>query len=647
MIRRTIGVFLGLVLLPSVMPITAAAGSTTPVITPSQILLTLPPPTPAGADFIISGTLTSAGQPVEGALVYLFIDGTKRAEKRTDATGAVHFHRVGNIADGSYAVTLRFAGDHHPADLVRPGPASASGTLSIIPDGITLALPDPTPAGRKLTISAALFGGGAPTPGADLLLFVNGVQVRRARTDSTGTAHFALAGDLAAGSYVITVRYLGHRRLHGSVVRSIFAIASGSLQILPEGITLNVPPAAAPGQKIFLSATMDTGGVPVASVHLRLLVDGRERRQARTNAQGRASFELLGNLAAGTHRITVEYLATHRRFRAIGQVLASASTTIQIRPLIVAIRTVPAVPGVSFQLDGRTFVSDGTGIARTTVATAGMHGLTVTLRDPDPTTHVEFGRWGDDAFAPARQIRVESDINLDAGLRIGYLTQLKFVGLNGIQVDGAKISDVWLSGPNAEAIHTAYPFPAVWLRTPLPTKRSGADGLYLTPTPYTVSTTNYDGLSVVDRGRQLFDPGTTYKPGTTRVWSIPLLLFTMNIHAQDALFGASITRPVLVTDPNGNRRQLQLDRHGNAVITVGRGNYLLHVLTGGISPLEPVALSRNKLAIVPIISFVDLAIVGSAIGLTLLCLFLVGRRRGWLGASLNWRPIRRNQRVTV
>jgi hypothetical protein len=641
MIRRTLGAILGLVLLSSFTPITAAAGSPTAVITPSQMLLTLPPPTPAGADFIISGTLASAGQPVAGALVYLFIDGTKRAEKRTDATGAVHFHRVGNIGSGTYEVTLTFRGDHHPADLVRPGPASASGTLGIINDGITLTLPDPTPAGRKLMINAALFGGGAPTPGADLLLYVNGVQVRRARTDSAGTGHFALAGDLAAGSYVIIVRYLGHRRAHGSGVQSIFAIASGSLEILPEGITLHVPPAAAPGQKISLSATMDSGGVPVPGIHLRLLVDGRERRQARTNAQGRASFELLGNLGAGTHRVTVEYLATHRRFSATGPVLASASTTIQIRPLVVAIRTVPPVPGVSFQLDGRVFVSDTTGVARTTVATAGMHGLTVVLRDPDPATHVEFGRWGDDAFAPARQIRVESDVNLDAGLRIAYLTQLKFVGPRGIQLDGAKISDVWLSGPNAEAIHTTYPFPAVWLRTPLPTKRSGADGLYLTPTPYTVSTTAYDGLSVVDRGRELFDPGTTYKPGNSRVWSIPLLLFTMNIHAQDALFGASIARPVLVTDPNGNRRQLQLDREGNAVITVGRGNYTLHVLTGGISPLEPVALSRNKLAIVPIISFVDLAIVGGAMGLTLLCLFLVGRRRSWLGAILDWRPLRR------
>jgi len=646
MIRRAIGAILGLVVLSFVMPMTAAAADP-PVITPSQMLLTLPPPTPAGADFSITGTLTSAGQPVDGALVYLFIDGTKRAEKRTDAAGVVHFHRVGNIAAGDYAVTLTFSGDHRPADSVRPGRASVSGTLSITEDGIRLTLPNPTSAGHQLTISAVLLGDGAPMPGADLLLYVNGVERRTARTDATGTAHFSLAGDLAAGSYAITLRYFGHRRSHSSTVRSVFAIASGSLQILPDGINLDMPPAAAPGQKILLSASMFSAGVPVPNIHLRLLVDGRERRQARTNAQGRASFDLVGNLAAGTHRITVEYLAPHRRYRAIGQVLASASATIQIRPLVVAIRTVPPVPGVSFQLDGRVFVSDSAGVARTTVATAGMHSLTVVLADPDPKTHLEFGRWGDDAFAPARQVRVESDINIDAGLRIAYLTQLQFVGPKGFPVDAGQISDVWLSGPNAETIHVAYPFHAIWLRTPLPAKRSGADGLYLTPTPYTVSSTSYAGLSVVDRGRLAFDPGTTYKPGIARVWSVPLLLFTMNIHAQDALFGGSLARPVLVTDPNGNRRELQLDRKGNAALTVGRGNYTIHVLASGISPAEPVALSRNKLAVVPIISFMDLAIILGAMGSTLLCLFLIGRRRGWISAILNGRRFATRQHVGV
>ncbi len=645
MIRRAIGAILGVVVLSSVMPITAAAGNPPPQITPSQIALTLPPPTPAGVDFIISATLTSAGQPVEGALVYLLIDGSKRAEKRTDAFGAVQFHRVGNIADGSYQVTVQFFGDHHPADPVRPGPASASGTLLITQTGIILALPSPTPAGHKLLITATLFSDGGPMPGADLVLGLNGVQRRRARTDATGAARFALAGDLAAGSYTVTVRYLGHRRLHGSTVRSIFAIASGSLQILPEGITLNLPAAAAPGQKIVFSASMYIAGEPVAGAHLRLLVDGRERRQARTNSEGQASFALVGNLRSGTHRFTVEYLAPHRRYTAARLVLASASATIQIRPLVVAIQTVPAVPGVTFQLDGRAFISDAAGVARTRVATAGMHGLTVVLRDPDPQTHLEFGRWGDDAFAPARQLRVESDVSLDAGLRIAYLTQLQFVGPKGIPLEPNRISDVWLSGPNAEAIHVEYPFPAVWLRTPLPTKRSGADGLFITLTPYTVSTTSYDGLSVVDRGRLEFDPGTTFKPGIKRVWSVPLLLFTMKIHAQDALFGSSVARPVLVTDPNGNRRQLQLDRQGNAVLTVGRGNYTVHVLASGISPFTPVALSRNKLAVVPIISFIDLAIIGVAMGATLVCLGLVGRRRGWVAAILSWRPTVRRQRA--
>ena len=65
---------------------TALAGHTAPVITTSRMSLSLPGPTAAGQDFFIGARLTSAGSPVKQGLVYLFIDGAKRHEMRTDAT---------------------------------------------------------------------------------------------------------------------------------------------------------------------------------------------------------------------------------------------------------------------------------------------------------------------------------------------------------------------------------------------------------------------------------------------------------------------------------------------------------------------------------------------------------------------------------
>ncbi len=630
MTRRTVGALLTAMLLAGLSPITVAAGHTPPDITPSQMILSLPPPTPAGMNFVIGATLTSAGEPVSNGLISLFIDGSKRQEQRSNANGSVLFHRVGNVGDGSYQVTVAFFGEHDPTRSVRPGPASASGTLVIMEAGIRLTVPSPVPAGRKLSVTAVLFTDGGPEPNADLLLYLNNSLRRRARTDATGTARFELAGDLPAGTYAIAVRYLGHRRLHGPD-RSIFAIAHDTLQVLPDGISLELPAAAAPGQKLEFSARLYSAGIAVAGVHLGLLVDGRFVRQERTNVEGIASFAVLGKLSAGVHRVTVQYLAPHRKNSPANLVLASATRTIQIRPLILTIQAVPPTSGVTFVIDGRAFTTDSTGVASTTVPTAGIHNLTVRLHDPNAQTHLEFGRWGDDAFTPDRQVRVQGDLNLDAGLRIVYLTQLRFVGASdGAVLDVNRVSNVWLSGPNAETVHIANARDAVWLKTELPVKRSGAGGLYYTATPYTVTSANYDGLSVVDRGKLSFAPGPA-------VWPIALKLFTMRIHAEDALLGLSIARPAIVTDEVGGRRQVQLDRHGNAVLTVGRGNYTVHVLASGISPVAPVALSKDKQTVVPIISILDLTISGTALTLTLIILLLVGRRRDWLIGLLTMR----------
>lgn len=614
-------------MLMALTPVTAAGANTQPVITPSLMTLSLPPPTPAGVDFFIGAKLTSAGQPVSQGLIYLFINGAKRHEMRSDLTGSVRFHRVGNVADGSYKITVAYRGDHDPHHLVRPGPASASGTLVVTAAGISLLLPPPTPAGHPLTITAVLYTEGSPEPGADLLVSVNDTVHRRARTDSTGTAHVVLAGDLAAGSYQVSVRYLGHRRPHNQATRSTFAAASGTLVILPDGIVLDVPSAAAPGQKLEFSAHLYSRGVVVPKAHLSLFVDGRFRRQERTDAGGTASFALLGTLGAGAHQFTVQYTAPHGRRSASKLVLASSTSVIEIRPLVLTVQTVPIISGVMFVLDGVPFTSDATGMARISVATAGIHNLNARLQDPNSDTHLEFGRWGDDAFTADRQVRMQGDVHLSAGLRLAYRTQLQFATGQGAPLDRNRISNVLLSGPNAELVQVAKLSEPVWLKTALPTKRSGADGLFYSPTPYTITSADYDGLSVVDRGSQPYLPGSG-------PWTMTLKLYTMRIHAQDALFGLNVADPATVTDQIGVRRQINLDMNGNAVLLVGRGNYTVHVVASGISPLAPVALSRSKQAIVPIISVLDLTVIGAALSLTLASLYLVGRRRPLLARAL-------------
>jgi len=394
-------------------------------------------------------------------------------------------------------------------------------------------------------------------------------------------------------------------------------------------LTVVTPESAKVGWVAVVVAHHQDGGSPLAGVGLQFTVDGASRRSA-TDASGAAELQVR-DLRAGRHSVSVAFDGRVGSNRSYQPVIAYGE--FDVAPLALRIQTVPAVAGVSFTITGddysQTLTSGDTGEVAFVIPAAGLARLSASMPPAAEKSKVLFSRWSDDAFLPDRQIRLQDDVSIDCGVRITYLTEIVFVGLDGHAVDPGRVGEVVLSGPNAEVIKLEAPYPPVWLTTPLPNRRSGQSGLHITPTPYSVASGLYDGLSVINRGEQRFTPTT----GAT--WTIQLLLYDLRIRARDAVFGTYYANhTVVVIDPLGRKRQLVLDANSQATMTAGRGMYLVHVVASGISPAAPVALSRSQTATIPIISPRDIVLFfGSGLAAMIL-MFIAARRRRWI-----WRGI--------
>ena len=295
------------------------------------------------------------------------------------------------------------------------------------------------------------------------------------------------------------------------------------------------------------------------------------------------------------------------------------------QPLALTVQTIPPITGVVLTLDGnRSFVSLADGMIVATVFTRGDHTLSLALPHDDDATRYTFVRWSDEAFQPVRQIRMHESHTLSVGLQVAYRTQVVFADPNGKPLDATRVSNVVLSGPDAEIVRLDDPFAPVWLHTPLPAKHMGDNGLHVGAVPYAIGSIDYDGLRVTSAGQE------RYLPAAGGTWVVHLHLYRLTLRARDALFGTSLSRPVTLTSPSGQQQVLRLDGNGQVSIVAGRGNYTARVHAAGISPLIPIALSRSQTADISIITPIDLGVLAFAFLAIVVILFAVGRGRSRL-----------------
>jgi hypothetical protein len=270
-------------------------------------------------------------------------------------------------------------------------------------------------------------------------------------------------------------------------------------------------------------------------------------------------------------------------------------------------------------MDGQQFVSGQDGSASIQISQVGTYRLDVLLNlYNNLSQQVDFGRWADENYQPSHEFQIPNDRSIQLGLDIYHQVSMNFVDLDGLPVDPGRITSISIRSIQGD-VFTLKPGDTPWLPASRTARRQ--TGLEVTNLLYSIRSVVMNGSNVVNSAQQRFYA----KPEDT--WSISLLLYSLHVTAKDGLFASPIGQSVDITFPDGQVQNYALDGSGSLdVHTLPRGIYRVS-LPGvkGLGTSTPVALSRNQVVNLKVVTLLDIEVIGVlAVGLAL-GLILYGR----------------------
>jgi hypothetical protein len=279
---------------------------------------------------------------------------------------------------------------------------------------------------------------------------------------------------------------------------------------------------------------------------------------------------------------------------------------------VVSVRTVPAVSGLTLTVGNRHYVTDAQGrvlIPRPRgVASSDVRAhIIVGSRRLSARTIVRFARW----------FTVGSE--LVAGLDVSRQVRWRFVDAAGTPIPIRHIGRVVVRSSSGEVFvlrgrslgrpRLLFSRRAMFIRGQVELK----------DVRYAVQRVTVLGADVVNDGQQQFVPPRT---GDVR---IVLAFFTLTVRGEDAIFGSSVGTHARLELPNGTVRDLTLV-HGRAVVpSLPRGAYTITLTDGVYRMPQPLVLSRSQVAVVPVVTTLDVLVVAGGLLVLALGLVLVGR----------------------
>jgi hypothetical protein len=393
-------------------------------------------------------------------------------------------------------------------------------------------------------------------------------------------------------------------------------------------ITLNLPQDVGVGDQFTISGHIrDLAGGPINNATIHITLNGTLLGNTRSNPVGYFVRKFNSKkLTAGTYTINAYFNGTRFLFR------SGASTHLTIDNGVVGVQTIPAISGITFQMDGKLYVSGSSGNITIPVDTPGVHRLTVLLNlYGDPSQRIEFSRWLEGGVQPYLDILVPSNNNyVEVGLNVYHKVGLTFVDQGKFPVDSKRVTQVTYRSAQGDVFVVNNGNPQ-WIPASRVARLS--NGLVPTPLLYSVISVLADGSNVVNSSQQQFYA----LPNDT--WKISMLLYSIHMSASDGLFNFPTGSSINLVAPDGTIKNYPLDLAGTAEIhSLARGNYSIQLVgAAGLGSKTPVALSRNQNVSVKEISFLDLAVllvIGTVLTLGLLLYgrpqmfnFLVGRNR--------------------
>ena len=402
----------------------------------------------------------------------------------------------------------------------------------------------------------------------------------------------------------------------------------------PEQVQLTDPIVLAGYLKDTTTNTM------VSNKSITFSTNGNYLAQTHTDDQGAFSVKINKDLTAGNYLVTATFKGAH--------LLApsSAGVWVNVLPATIRVQTVPSIAGITFQIDGRQFISGPDGMASITVDKAGTYRLDALIDQyQNPSEQIEFGRWSQESYQPFRDVQVPDNEIIQVGLNIFHKMTMNFDDLDGLPVDSSRINSISIRSVQGD-VFTLKPGDTPWLPASRTARRQ--TGLEETQLLYSVNSVMIDGSNVVNSAQQRF------YVNIDDTWTISLLLYSLRVTAKDGLFASPIGTSVDIELPNGQTENYPLNKSGVLEIhSLARGIYHVTLLgVKGLGTSTPVALSRNQVVNLKIVTILDITVVGLlglavAIGLIFygrprLLNILLGRKHAESNGKFDWVPKHEN-----
>jgi hypothetical protein len=370
-------------------------------------------------------------------------------------------------------------------------------------------------------------------------------------------------------------------------------------------------------------------------VPVRVFIDGRHAMTLQVGAGGSLRYRFPRNLSAGTHTVQLTYHGS----RPLGLAPAAAGGVVTILPIDLTLQAIPAIPGVTFTLDGRAYVTDATGRAQTRIPAIGSHQVSVAPPADTDSTRYRFGHWFGGPGTPSLALRVYDDRAVTAAFSSSFRVPVSFIDDSGSPLDPRRLSDVSAVGPAGSTARLTPSEGSTWLTVPAPF--SAAQAAPARSVRFALASARFDGVSVANRGDDRF----TAAPG--RPWAVKLRVYTLRVQVRKPLLGAP-TREAVVRGGSGVRRPAKVDTSGVAVLRqLPRGLYLVSPQGAEVGPAATVVVSRNEQVDVTLYTPAEVGV--GLLGLVLCALLLLGLPllvqgrlepvRGWLPDAVLRTPV--------
>jgi hypothetical protein len=272
------------------------------------------------------------------------------------------------------------------------------------------------------------------------------------------------------------------------------------------------------------------------------------------------------------------------------------------------VQTIPATPGLVFELAGHTFKTDRRGefvlsgqLRSLITVSSNFSRYLVTKK----LRLIKFKAPGGGEYRIERWYGVRPLTKQPAAAIDRWRpTAFTFADRSGRTIDPNTIDSVVLKRIDGELLTLSGKQLSnkILLQTTRVTPLNGE--LLSKELLYRVQSVSIGGNNVVNRGQQWFYPATNQDV------RLKLLYYSARIKVRDTLFGFAIGSAVKLQSPNGDVKTYPFQKKGEVALPPQpRGQYKISVVAPGISPKSPISITRDHVTTLSVFSYLDIGVV--------------------------------------